>query len=181
MTTLKIKGGANLESALKAIARKVEKPAKLRVGFLEDATYPNGTNVAMIAAIQNFGAPARGIPPRPFFSNMVKDQSPGWPKSLEANLKSTGYDATASMEMMGQGIASQLQDAIINTNEPPLSQITVMLRGMKANDPSLVVTGKTVGQAAARVRDGKTNYGASTKVLDDTGFMLSRVDYDVTG
>lgn len=177
MATLKISGGAKLEAALKKIAKNVEKPANLRVGFLEDSLYPDFTPVAMVAAIQNFGAPNRGIPPRPFFSDMVKDKSPAWPKKLEEALKSTGYDATASMELMGQGIEYQLKDAIINTNDPPLSPITVMLRGMRSQ--GVKITGKSVGIAAARVRDGKTNYDASTKVLDDTGYMLSRTDYDV--
>ena len=177
--TIRLKGGKELEAKLKDMAKKVEKPANLRVGCLEGATYPDGKGdpVAAVAAWQNFGT--KGIPPRPFFSNMVKDKSPDWPKALETNLKSTGYDAEKSMELMGVGISSQLQEAIIDTNDPPLSPITVMLRGMKSNDQSLVVTGKTVGEAAQRVRDGKTNYGASTKVLDETGHMLNSVDYEV--
>ena len=77
------------------------------------------------------------------------------------------------------GIKGQLQQSIIDTNEPALSPVTVMLRGMKSNDQSLVVTGKTVGEAAARVAAGKTNYGASTKPLIDSGNLLNAVDYTV--
>lgn len=174
-----IKGGEALDKALKDIARKLRKPGMLRVGFMADATYPNGTLIAMVAAIQNYGAPRRKIPARPFFSNMVRDKSPGWPSAIRKNLKTNNYDTELALKAMGLGIESQLRDAIINTNSPPLSPITVMLRGMRANDSSLKVTGRTVGIAAARVRAGKTNYGASTKPLVDSGDMLNAVTSNV--
>ncbi len=133
----------------------------------------------MVAAIQNYGAPKVGIPPRPFFSNMVKDKSPGWPKKLANILKMQDYDAIASLRLMGEGIEGQLKTAIIDTNAPALSPVTVMLRGMRSQDQSLVVTAKTVAEARARVAAGLTNYGASTKVLDDTGHMLNSTGNEV--
>jgi hypothetical protein len=48
-------GGAALEAKLKEIAAKVGKPNTVRVGFLEDATYPDGTPVALIAATNEYG------------------------------------------------------------------------------------------------------------------------------
>lgn len=174
-----IKGGNRLNAALKKIAQDLKKKGKLRVGFLEDAQYPSGMPVGAVAAIQNYGAPRAGIPARPFFSNMVKDKSRAWPAQLTTILKSTNYDTDLALTRMGMIIKGQLEDAIIDMNAPPLSPITVMLRGMRSNNPSLKVTGKTVGEAAQRVEDGKTNYGASTKVLDDTGYMLRKVDYSV--
>lgn len=176
----KIKGGAKLDAALKAIAKKLKKGGTLRVGFMEGAQYPDGTSIPMVGAIQNFGAPRAGIPPRPFFSNMVKDKSPGWPRAITENLKQSNYDTHLALDAVGTGIAAQLRDAIIDTNAPPLSPVTVMLRGMRSNDPALKVTGKTVGEAAQRVRDGKTNYGASSKVLVDHGDMLNAVTHAVT-
>lgn len=50
-----LSGGDKLEAALLEIAKKVGEKAELRVGFLEGATYPDGTPVAKIAAIQEFG------------------------------------------------------------------------------------------------------------------------------
>lgn len=174
-----IKGGDKLAAALAKISKNASKAATLSVGFLEGATYPDGTSVAMVAAIQEFGAPKAKIPPRPFFRNMISDKSPSWPKAVGDLLKANDYDAERTLGQAGEGIKGQLQESIINTNSPALSPITVMLRGMKSNDQSLVVTGKTVGEAAARVAAGKTNYGASTKVLDETGHMLNSVDYSV--
>lgn len=176
---VKVTGGDKYKEAVSDISRKLAKGGTVRIGFLANAKYPNGTPVAMIAAIQNFGAPRRGIPPRPFFSGMVKDKKDGWAPAIAENLKRTNYNVAQTLELMGQGIKLQLQQSIIDTMAPALSPITVMLRGMKANDTSLMVTGRTVGEAARRVADGKTNYGASTKPLVDSGFMLGRVDYEV--
>lgn len=174
-----IKGGNKLEAALKAIAKKLGSKQTLKVGFLKGATYPDGTLVSMVAIIQNYGAPRRGIPPRPFFNNMVLNKSPAWPKELKAILKVNNFDVGVSLNIMGQHIKEQLQESIIDTDSPPLSPVTVMLRGMKANNPDLKVTGATVGQAAQRVADGKTNYGASTEPLVYSKVMLKSVSFEV--
>lgn len=181
MATVKIKGGDKFEKAIRELAKKLDKPGTLRVGFLEGATYPDQahTSVAMVAAIQNFGAPKVGIPPRPFFTNMVKDKSPAWPKAIATTLKSTGMDVPRTLGLMGEVVKGELQAAIISTNSPALSPITVMLRGMKSKNQKLVVTRATVEEARARVAAGKTNYGASAKVFIDSGHMLNSVDYEV--
>ncbi len=53
-----LKGGDKLEQALKELSAKVKTASTVRIGFLEDATYPNEnhTPVAKIAVIQEFGA-----------------------------------------------------------------------------------------------------------------------------
>lgn len=175
----KISGGKKLKAALDKIAVSLGKGGTVKVGFLAGATYPNGTPVAMVAAIQNFGAPKVGIPPRPFFSNMVKDKSPGWPDAIALNLKATDYNVEQTLGLVGAGIEGQLQQSIIDTNTPALSPVTVMLRGMKSNNSSLVVTGATVAEARRRVALGMTNYGASTKPLVDDGHMLNSTGNEV--
>src|SRR6185503_1324189 len=114
MAAVVIRGGKRLEQKLAAIARAVGARAqKVRVGFLEGATYPNGTPVAMVAAIQNFGAPSVGIPPRPFFTNMVKQNKGAWGKQLAGILRATDFDAKASLGVMGKIIGEELQASII--------------------------------------------------------------------
>jgi hypothetical protein len=174
-----IKGGDKLVAALNKIAVNASKAATLSVGFLEGATYPDGTSLPMVAAIQEFGAPKVGIPPRPYFRTMVAAKSPEWPAAVGDLLKDNNFDAAVTLGQVGEGIKGQLQQSIIDTNEPALSPITIMLRGMKSNDQSLVVTAKTVGEAAARVKAGLTNYGASEKVLDETGHMIASVGFTV--
>jgi len=179
MAVSTIKGGDKLAGALRAIAQKLKKASTLRVGFLENAVYPNGTPVAMVAAVNNFGAPRASIPKRPFFSDMVASKSNGWPKIIGAALAANDMDGERALAITGEHIKGELQESIINTMSPALSPITIMLRGMKSADQSLVVTGKTVGEAARRVAEGKTNYGASTKPLIETGWMLDKVGSDV--
>jgi len=176
---MKISGGAKLEAALKDLSKKISSASKLRVGFMEGATYDDGTSVAMVAAIQNYGAPGRKIPPRPFFTTSIEQNSGDWPNTLKRALKDTDYDAKAALGVLGEEIVGQIKQAIIETNAPPLSPVTVMLRGMRHHDSSLVVSGATVGEAAQRVADGKTNYGASTKPLIDDGTMLNAVTPEV--
>lgn len=133
-----IKGGQKLEAALARIAAKITNPATLKVGFLANATYPDGTPVAMIAAIQDFGAPKVNIPPRPFFRNMVRKKKREWPKAIADLLRANDYDAAKTLELTGQAIAGQLRQSIIETNEPPLKPATVARKGF---DKPLVDTG----------------------------------------
>lgn len=124
-----IKGGQKLEAALAHIAAQLSRPGTLKVGFLENATYPSGTPVAMIAAIQDFGAPAAGIPPRPFFRNMVAAKASSWGPAIANLLVPNDYDVERVLQLTGEGIKGQLQQSIIDTNTPPLAQSTIDRKG----------------------------------------------------
>ncbi len=146
-----IRGGKKLEQTMAAIAKALGTGTRrLRVGFLEGATYPDGKPVAMIAAIQNFGAPRAGIPPRPFFSNMVKDKAPAWGATLIAALKANNFESTAAMRMMGEHIAGQLRQSIKDTNEPPLKPATIRRKGF---DKPLVHTGHMLQSVDFELKD----------------------------
>lgn len=176
---VKISGGDKLDKALRDLEQKITKSARLRVGFLEGATYPDGTPVAMVAAIQNFGGGK--IPPRPFFTNMVKDKGPKWGDALGKLLQANDFDASRALELMGEGISGQLRQAIVDVLAPPLAPLTLMLRQMRAEDPNLVVTGATLGEAARRLDAGEVPGGVSTKPLVDSGHMLASISYEVDG
>jgi len=175
-----MRGGDKVAEKLRVLVAKLDKPGVVRVGFLENAKYQDGTPVAMVAAIQDGGAPSRGIPPRPFFRNMIADHKAEWPAQIAAVLKDNDYDAEKTLGIMGANIAGRLRESIINTNEPPLSPVTVMLRGMRSQAKYKgKAFGDIIGEAVARVAAGKTNYGASTKALIDTDHMYESVDYEV--
>jgi hypothetical protein len=133
-----IKGGSKLDSALTEIAAKISRPATLKVGFLSGASYPDGTSVALVAAVQEFGAPSRGIPSRPFFRNMIAAKSPGWPAAVAVNLKAKNYDVDATLRIVGTGIKEQLQDSIRTFEGAPLAPATVAAKGF---DKALIDTG----------------------------------------
>lgn len=127
-----------MQAALDRIAAKLTKASKVKVGFLEGSTYPDGTSVPMVAAINEFGAPLRGQPPRPFFRTMVAEKSAGWPEAVAANLKAADYDAAAAMARVGEGIKGQLQQSIVDLTQPPLAGSTIKGKGF---DKPLVDTG----------------------------------------
>lgn len=173
------KGGDRLEAHLAGVAKKLAEGKTLRVGFLESETYPDGTNVAQVAYWNEYGT--KSSPPRPFFRSMISAKSSGWGRKLGTALIRSDYDGDAALSVMGNEIGKQLNESIAETTSPALSPITVMLRGMHANNTSLVITGKTVGEAAARVAAGKTNYGASDKPLHFTGQMQDSIGFDIEG
>lgn len=179
MATAGLTGGDKLRAKLQEIAKKIEGQHELRVGFLEGATYPDeaGTPVAMVAWWLNYGT--KTAPPRPFFTNMVKVKSDKWGDALAAILQQNDFDVTKSLQIMGEGISDQLRKAIIDLDAPALSDITLMLRKMKIDDPHLIVTGATVGEAARRVDAGESTAPASTKVGVATGHLLNSIDYEV--
>lgn len=180
MAEIGIRDGGLLDKALRKLAQKVSKPAVLRAGFMEDARYPDGQSVAEVAAIQNFGAPSRGIPPRPFFTNAVARGGAEWAGKLAALLKMADYDAERALAMMGPVVQADIQKSIVETNAPPLSEVTLQLRKMRQENPDLEVTGATVGEAARRAKEGVSTAGVSTKPLVDTGTMLRYVSFEVT-
>ena len=122
-----LSGGDKLTSALAKIAQSLAKPVTLRVGFLEDATYPDGQSVAEVAAFNEFGTSK--APARPFFRNMIADKSGGWPKAIAANLKASDYDIDKTMHLMGAGIKGQLQQAINDFSGVPLAASTIKRKG----------------------------------------------------
>jgi hypothetical protein len=111
---------------------------------------------------------------------MIAAKSPNWSAQLGEILKTTDMDGPKALALMGEGIKGQLQESIIATNSPPLSEITLMLRKMQADDPDLMVTGKVVGEAARRVAAGESSAGVSIKPLIYSGHLLNSVDYVVT-
>jgi hypothetical protein len=131
-----IDGGEKLERALADMARKVDQPATLKVGFLENATYPDGKKVALIAALNEFGT-ARA-PPRPFFRNMIRAKSASWPAAIAANLVANNYDVARSLDDVGEAIKGQLQMSIRELTSPPLAASTIARKGF---DKPLIETG----------------------------------------
>ena len=123
-----VRGGTKLEAALAELASKVAVPATLRVGFLENARYPDGTPVALIAAINEYGKPPTQ-PPRPFFRNMIADKQGEWPSAIAGLLQSTGLDAVKALELAGTVIAGQLRQSISDLLEPPLAPSTIHRKG----------------------------------------------------
>ena len=121
-----LKGGDKLEAALRDIASKLETGGVVQIGFFEGATNSEtGASIPMYAAIQNYGSSSRGIPPRPFMSNMIADKSPGWPRLVEASLKLANYNSEQALDTVGETIAGELMDSITNGGWAPNAPSTL--------------------------------------------------------
>jgi hypothetical protein len=169
----------HVNEVLTDIAKKMG-GGKLRVGFLEGATYPDGTPVAAVAAWDEFGHGGNfPSPPRPFFRTMISNESPDWPQKMAYLAKFYGYDGTRVLNAMGEDIAGALRKSIIDTNAPALSQTTLILRKWFGNDHSSIGIHDVLAaqKAAARGEDGAS--GTQAKPLVWTGHLLASVGYDV--
>ena len=134
-------GGSKLEAALKRIGKSLTNAASVDIGFMEGATYPDGTSVALVAAINEFGRtvtvkhPTEEVggtyfqAPRPFFRNAIAKYSPGWPNNIAVALKANDYDAAKALDLVGADIASQVQTSIGDLVSPPLAPSTIEKKG----------------------------------------------------
>lgn len=129
MAAVELKGGQALVKRLEELAQRLGDGGTLRVGFLEGATYPDGTPVALVAAVNEFGRPDRNQPPRPFFRAMISEKQKDWPRALGAVAKNNDYDIDKTLGQMGEGIKGQLQESIRQLDSPALSPVTVARKG----------------------------------------------------
>lgn len=146
-----LRGGEKLRAELRRIAESLGRGATLSVGFLANATYPKtGMPVATIAAIQDFGAPGAGIPPRPFFRNMIAAKEREWPKAIADLLRDNEMDPKRALDLAGFAIGGQLKQSIIDTNEPPLAPSTIRRKGF---DKPLIETSHMINSVDHEVRE----------------------------
>lgn len=110
--------------------RKIGEGNTLKVGFLNEATYPDGTNVATVALFNEFGT--TNIPPRPFMRTTIAQKSPDWGAALKKCLAATDGDGPAALALMGEGIKGQLVETINLWSDPPNAPSTEAKKGFNA-------------------------------------------------
>lgn len=129
--------------------RRLSTASTVEVGFLEKASYPDGTSVPLVAAINEYGAPSRGQPPRPFFRRMIAQKSPEWPNATARLLETNDFDARRTLEQVGAAIKGQLQQSIVDLVDPPLAPATVARKGF---DKPLINTSNMLKSVDYRVK-----------------------------
>lgn len=122
-----VTGGDKAKRALAELAPSAS-PRSVRVGFLEGATYPDGTPVPLVAALNEYGVPARGQPPRPFMRHAIAEHSGEWPERL-AGLLANGTPTDKALAILGETIAGDLRASINSLTSPPLAPATVAAKG----------------------------------------------------
>lgn len=142
--------GKRLEIALKNLEGKVGK-----VGWFEKSKYETGVSVAYVATIQEYGYPAKNIPPRPFMRPTIAAKEGEWRKIAESGAKAVlngNQTAYTVMEAIGLKAAGDIRKTISLIWTPSLSPKTI--------------------QARLRKRSNNKTVGNLTKPLIDTGIML---------
>lgn len=129
-----------------------------KVGFFESAKYPDGTPVAQVAVVHEFGYTEGGIPPRPFMRTTANEQSANWSEAFGKGAKAIAkgrFSATQVMDAVGQLAAGDIRKKISEIQSPPLKEATIKAR-------------------KRRYKDRKTT-GNLTKPLVDTAVMVNSV------
>lgn len=149
-------GGAG--QALRAAAGALN-DATGRVGWFESAKYEDGTPVALVAVVQEYGSPAKGIPPRSFMRAAQSESAAQWKadaRELAWAVAHGKVPADALMEGLTMKAEGAVRRKIADVLTPPLSERTIAAR-------------------ARRHSKGK----ASTKPLVDTGILLNTLTSQV--
>lgn len=142
-------GGGRFAAAMASLTAMVGSSKQVvRCGFFPEAEYPDGTSVAMVAAIQNYGAPARNIPPRPFFTSMIRANQDRWPDVVVASLRARGFDVRSALVDLGHEMEGELRESIQQTNSPPLRPGTIKRKG---SSKPLVDTGRMLNSIVSKV------------------------------
>lgn len=121
-----LQGSDALMERLKEIAASMG-GGNVKVGFFAGATYPDGTPVAAVAFWNEYGG--MGRPARPFFRQMIADQSGTWADKMAKLAKATSYDGLRVLSLMGEDIKGALQKSINDFESPGLAPATIALKG----------------------------------------------------
>jgi hypothetical protein len=115
------------------------------------------------ASTHYVGAYVITIPPRPFFRNAIAKYGPKWGEQMGLLLKRFDFDASKTLNAMGNIIQGQIQTSILDLRDPPLAPSTIRRKSQ----------GKVSALAKA--------IGGPAKPLIDTGLMWNSVSYEVNG
>lgn len=116
-------------SLANALKKYSEMNASVRVGVLENATYPDGTPVAMVAFWNEYGT--KTSPVRAFFRTTVSEQRKNWVLSVK-NLMKLHDDPKKVMGLMGEHMKGQIVQSINTWTDPPNAPYTIKKKGFDA-------------------------------------------------
>ena len=130
-----------------ALSKYKDMNASVRVGVLENATYPDGTPVAMVAFWNEYGT--RTSPVRAFFRTTVSENKKNWVLSVQ-NLMKMHNDPKQVMGLIGVHMQEQIVQSINTWSDPPNSAYTIAKKGF---DKPLVERGIMMRSIKSEVGD----------------------------
>lgn len=99
--------------------------SRLRVGFIDSATYPDGQNVATVAFWNEYGT--EKAPPRPFMRTTITNNKVKWAETVRKLVPLHGENK--SLLQLGELIKGDLVASILNWTDPPNAPYTVKKKG----------------------------------------------------
>ena len=132
-----------------ALSKYKDMNASVRVGVLENATYPDGTPVAMVAFWNEYGT--RTSPVRAFFRTTVSENKKNWVLSVQ-NLMKMHNDPKQVMGLIGVHMQEQIVQSINTWSDPPNAPYTIAKKGF---DKPLVETGLLMRSIKSEVGEGE--------------------------
>jgi len=135
-----------------------------KVGWFPSAVYEKGQPVAGIAAVQEFGSPSRGIPPRPFFRTTATEKREEWAGTAGQLAKRAALGKLAPgqvMEGLTMAAEGHVRATITKLQAPALKQATIDARKRRLAN----------GGAGAK--------STISKPLVDTGIMLATLTSEI--
>ncbi len=159
---VKFKGQDKLNKKLKELSVI---RASLKIGFFQNSTYPDGTPVAAVAYINEYGA--NNHPARPFMQKTATANMNKWVDGIAKNIKGAGKfnlnTVKTAYKMAGIVAVGDVKKTI--KSWPPGGN-----------------SKQTVARKAKRAQAGKGTSAINPEtVLIDTGKMISSVAYEVRG
>lgn len=148
----------NFEKAVDALDKN-DKVAQ--IGWFPGALYDDGTPVAYVATIQEYGSVTDGrvIPPRPFMRPTLKANEGkylGWIKNAIASILKGKSTIDQELDRIGQGVEGDIRKKIRTITDPPLAESTLKNRLYKKNkDRKRKIKALTITGAKPLVDTGK--------------------------
>ena len=113
-----------------ALSKYKDMNASVRVGVLENATYPDGTPVAMVAFWNEYGT--RTADPRPFFRTTVWENKKNWVLSVQ-NLMKQHNNPQQVMGLIGESMKGNIVQGLVSFSDPKNADSTEKAKGF--NNP----------------------------------------------
>lgn len=149
------KGGTEkLKATLAEVSSK-----QIRTGIFPESVYPDGTPVAYILAIHEWGYPQGNIPARPVMRPTAEQKKSEWGRQIAGAVRGAidgKVNVVQAFEALGARAAGDIARTISRVTSPPLKKSTLQARQARKKTP-----------------------GVSKKPLVDTGQMIQAVTHVV--
>ncbi|MDR0736619.1 MAG: hypothetical protein LBF51_07295 [Zoogloeaceae bacterium] len=133
----------------------------VKVGWMESAKYPDGTPVALVASVQEYGAAAKGIAPRAFMRRTLAANEDKWGKLVSRQIKKrleNEEPAHLVFDALGLSAQGETHKTLSAMGDYPEDAPVVKRRRSRKKPPP--------NQSTAILRDTLTLFNTMTYVVE---------------